>query len=392
MLKGITVKLSPSRVQIDLLNQWFGCQRFVWNQFLAMLQERYEANKTLPFPGKYDLMTLLPPLKREFEFLKETEASSLQATVEYLHQAYLRFFKKQAKYPKFKSLRRSRKTVTIKNNRNIKLTKSGLKVPKLGWIKASWSHTMEFTQIKRLTLFRDSTGDYFASLLVECENQAFTRTGKEVGLDFGQTDLVIGSDGNLRIPSKEYKQYEDKIHQWQRKLSRRRRQAVENQVRLDDAKNYQKAKQQVAKYHRKIKNCRQDYLHKVSKQIVKQYDLIALEDLKVKNLTRNPNNKSYLKRNNHKRHNQAWYTLRCMIQYKGEWYGKTVVPVPPHHTSQDCSCCGYRNKELTLKDRVWICPNCKTTLDRDINAAKNILVKAKEMVLNNPSLERALVK
>lgn len=92
--KGMTVKLSPSIVQMGVLNEWFGCQRFVWNQFLNMLQERYEANKELPFPSKYDLTLLLPPLKNEFEFLKDAESSSLQGVVEYLYQAYIRFFKK----------------------------------------------------------------------------------------------------------------------------------------------------------------------------------------------------------------------------------------------------------------------------------------------------------
>lgn len=377
--KGITVKLSPSIAQMDLLSEWFGCQRFVWNQFLNMLQERYENNKDLPFPGKYDLIILLPSLKNEFKFLKDAESSSLQAVVEYLYQAYIRFFKKQAKYPKFKSRRQAKKSITIKNNRNIELTKSGLKVPKLGWIKAKWSHNLQFNRIKRMTLFQDATGDYFASVLVECESQALPCTGKEIGLDFGQTDLVISSDNELRIPSREYKYYEKKLKDWQRKAARRRRQAIENQVPLDEAKNYQKAKQQVAKYHRKIKNCRQDYLHKVSKQLVEQYDFIALEDLKVKNMVRNPNHKACLKGNNRKRHNQAWYTLRCMLEYKGEWYDKTVVPVPPHYTSQDCACCGYRNKNLTLRDRVWTCPNCHQVLDRDVNAAQNILVKAKAL-------------
>ena len=377
--KGITVKLSPSIVQMAQLNEWFGCQRFVWNQFLNMLRERYKNNKELPFPSKYDLILLLPTLKREFEFLKDAEASSLQAVAEYLYQSYIRFFKRQAKYPRFKSLRHTKKSVTIKNNRNIELTKSGLKVPKLGWIKAKWSHNLEFNRIKRMTIFQDATGDYFASVLVECESQALPRTGKEIGLDFGQTDLVIGSDNALRIPSREYKYYEKKLHKWQRKSARRRRQAIQNQTPLVESKNYQKAKQQVAKYHRKIKNCRQDYLHKISKYLVENYDFIALEDLRVRNMVQNPNNKTCLKSNNRKRHNQAWSMLRELIEYKGEWYDKTVVPVLPHYTSQDCACCGYRNKDLTLSDRVWTCPKCHQILDRDVNAAQNILVKAKAL-------------
>ena len=383
-IKGITVKLTPSVEQAVRLNEWFGCGRFVWNQFLDMLKTRYESNKELPFPRKNDLMILLPPLKNEYPFLKKAESTSLQVVIEYLYQAYIRFFKKQAKYPRFKSLKHSRKSVTIKNNNNdrsIELTKSGLKVPKLGWIKAKWSHTLQFNRIKRMTISQDTTGDYFASVLVECESQTLPRTGKEIGLDFGQKDLVISSDGELRIPSREYEHYENKLHDWQRKMARRRRRAIENHVPLNEAKNYQKAKHQVAKYYHKIKNCRRDYLHKVSKSIVEQYDFIALEDLKVKDFTWK-SNKASSKPNNRKRYSQAWYTLRCLLEYKGVWYGKTVIAVPPQYTSQDCSCCSYRNKDLTLRDRVWTCPECHSVHDRDVNAAQNILVKAKEVALN----------
>ena len=376
MLKGIKVKIYPNQEQIQFIEQNIGNARFVWNQMLDMWSARYQNNPNLPTLGKYDLNGLLPTLKKEYEFLKESESSSLQFVCEALHGSFVDFFKKTRRYPRFKSKKKSAPSFTMKNNKNIELKKNAIKLPKIGWVKARWSDKISFEKIKRVTISRTPSGHYQASVLVESESQVLDKTDKKIGLDMGQTDLMIGSDG-LRIKTRTYKQYEHKLKEWQRKMSRRQRLAKAKGIELDDAKNYQKAKCMVAKYHEKIRNSRKDYLHKVTRQIVEEYDFIAVEDLRVKGMLNRDNSK----RNNHTIANQSWYELRTMFEYKSDWYGKTFIKVDPRYTSQDCSNCHERTgPENDLSVRHWVCSSCKVSHDRDINAGRNILDKGLQLV------------
>ena len=372
MLKGIKVKIYPNQEQTQFIEQNIGNARFVWNQMLDMWNTRYQNNPNLPTLGKYDLNSLLPTLKNQYTFLKESESTSLQFVCETLHSSFVEFFKKTRRHPRFKSKKIATASFTVKNNKNIELKKNAIKLPKIGWVKARWSDNITFDKIKRVTIIRTPSGYYKASVLVESENQVLDKTEKQVGLDMGQTDLMIGSDG-LRIKTRTYKKHELKLKQWQKKMSRRLRLAKEKGIPLDEAKNYQKAKQMVAKYHEKIRNSRKDYLHKVTRQIVEDYDFIAVENLRVKGML----NKDNSKLNNHAIANQSWYELRTMFEYKSDWYGKTFVKVDPRYTSQDCSNCQERTgPKNNLSVRHWVCSSCKTKHDRDINAGQNILNKA----------------
>lgn len=376
MLKGIKVKIYPNQNQIQFIEQNIGNARFVWNQMLNMWNIRYQNNPNLPALGKYDLSLLLPTMKKEYEFLKESESTSLQIVCETLHGSFVEFFKKTRRHPRFKSKKESTPSFTVKNNKNIELDKNYMKLPKIGWVKARWSDNVSFDKIKRVTITRTSSGYYKASVLVESENQVLDKTEKQVGLDMGQSDLMIGSDG-LRIKTRTYKQYEQKLKQWQRKASRRMRLAKEKGIPLDEAKNYQKSKQMVAKYHEKIRNSRKDYLHKTTKKIVTNYDFIAVENLRVKGML----NKDNSKLNNHAIANQSWYELRTMFEYKSDWYGKTLVKVDPRYTSQDCSNCHERTgPKNNLSVRHWVCSSCKVNHDRDVNAGQNILNKGLQLV------------
>lgn len=256
------------------------------------------------------------------------------------------------------------------------LDKNYIKLPKIGWVKARWSDNVLFDKIKRVTITRMPSGYYQASVLVESENQVLDKTDKQVGLDMGQSDLMIGSDGT-RVTTRTYKKYERKLKQWQRKVSRRMRLAKEKGIPLDEAKNYQKAKRMTAKYHEKIRNSRKDYLQKVTTAIVEEYDFIAVEDLRVKGML----NKDNSKLNNHAITNQSWYELRTMFEYKSEWYGKTLVKIDPRYTSQDCSNCHERTgPKNDLNVRHWICSSCGLRHDRDVNAGRNILDKGLQLV------------
>lgn len=372
MLKGIKIKIYPNQEQIQFLEQNIGNARFVWNQMLNMWNTRYQNNPNLPALGKYNLSSLLPTMKKEYEFLKESESTSLQFVCETLHGSFIEFFKKTRRHPRFKSKKKSTSSFTMKNNKNIELKKNAIKLPKIGWVKARWSNNVSFEKIKRVTIIRTPSGHYKASVLIESENQVLDKTDKQVGLDMGQTDLMIGSDGT-RVKTRTYKKYERELKQWQKKMSRRMRLAKEKGIPLDEAKNYQKAKRMVAKYHEKTRNSRKDYLQKVTTAIIEEYDFIAVEDLRVKGML----NKDNIKLNNHAIASQSWYELRTMFEYKSDWYGRTFVKVNPKYTSQDCSNCHERTgPKNDLSVRHWACSNCQTKHDRDINAGRNILNKA----------------
>ena len=376
MLNGIKVKIYPNQNQTQFIEQNIGNARFVWNQMLDMWNTRYQNNPSLPTLSKYDLNRLLPVLKKEYSFLKESESTSLQFVCETLHGSFVEFFKKSRRHPRFKSKKKAKPSFAMKNNKNIELKKNAIKLPKIGWVKARWSDNITFDKIKRVTITRTPSGYYKVSVLVESESQVLDKTDKKIGLDMGQSDLVIGSDGT-RVKTRTYKKYERKLKQWQKKMSRRMRLAKEKGIPLDESKNYQKAKQMVAKYHEKIRNSRKDYLHKTTKQIVSNYDFIAVEDLRIKGML----NKGNSKLNNHAIANQSWHELRTMFEYKSDWYGKTFVKVDPKYTSQDCSNCHERTgPKNDLSVRYWICSSCGVSHDRDINAGQNILNKGLQLV------------
>lgn len=376
LMHGIVVRIYPNEEQEQRIQQFFGNTRYTWNQYLGMTIERYKNNPDLPFMSRYDLERLLPTMKKQDTFLRESDSTSLQYVVETFHRAYMDFFKKKRGFPNFKAKHHPQKSYTSKNNgRSVDLFPNKIKLPKLGEMPARWSDNTPYKRIIRATITQHSSGCYTASILVEREIQPFDETGQSIGLDMGQVDLMIGSDGT-RVPTRQYPVYEAKLRDWQRKMSRRGRLAKERGIPLDESKNYQAAKRMVAKWHEKIKSCRMDYLHKQTTAIVKQYDFIAIEDLGIQRMMKHPsvNNRKCKQANNHKVANQSWYTIRVLFAYKCAWYGKELVVVNPQYTSQDCSNCSKRTgPKNNLSVRHWTCSNCHAEHDRDINAAQNIL-------------------
>lgn len=379
MYKGIKLRIYPNLEQRQQIIDNFGYCRFVWNQMLNMQIERYKNNPNSKFLNGFDMNLLLTQLKREHNFLKQADNTSLQDTCETLAISFQRFFKKQSGYPKFKSrkyLKQSYKAKKIGNN--IRLVNDHyLKLPKLGFIKFKGRLTTD--KIKSATIKLSPSGKFYCVLLTECENQTpFNKTNKSVGLDMGVADLVITSDG-VKYPTIRFdKILARKKKYWERRLARRRLQAqkeiawdkhdkVLEPRELSDFKNVEKARIMVAKYSEKIANQRKYYLHKITTDLVKQYDVIKIEDLKTNNLLHNHKLARAIA-------NQGWRELRSMLEYKCEWYGKQLVTVNPRKTSQICSNCGYDDGKHTLDIRDWTCPQCGVHHDRDINAAKNILM------------------
>jgi transposase, IS605 OrfB family, central region len=377
-LKGLKVRIYPNKKQKLFIQCNFGYTRFVWNQMLGMMIERHKNNPDAPFLNAFALNNLLPALKKECPWLKEAESTSLQNSNHDLVEAYKKFFKQKHGFPKFKSKKQFKQSYQSKFvNQNIKqVALHYLKLPKLGVLRFRSGKPIPET-IKSVTIRKTFTGHYFAVLLVEDESQVFRKTNACIGLDFGVSDLLIGSD-EQKVPSVRFdKRQSQKMHDWQKRLARRRLQAQKemawdkhNKVlqprTLSDFKNVQKAQLMVAKLHEKVANQRQNYLHQITTKLVRSYDLIVIEDLKAKNMMRNHKLARAIA-------NQAWGKIRRMLTYKCAWYDKKLVRVNPYKTSQICSHCGHDDGKHELAVREWVCPQCDTHHDRDINAAKNIL-------------------
>ncbi len=376
--QGLKLRLYPNQEQQLKIKLNFGCNRFVWNQMLNMLITRHQNNPAAQFLNAFDLNNLLPALKAEYPWLKDAESTSLQVTNHDLIEAFKQFFKKQHGFPKFKSRKYPKQSYQCKAvNQNIKVVDSHhIQLPKLGSVSFR-AGRLPVGKIKAVTIRLSTTGKFYANVLVDTTVEELPKTSKAVGIDMGVADLIITSAG-VKYPTIRFdKRLSKKLHYWEKRLARRRRQAEKeiawdkhNKIpeprELSDFKNYLKAKHMVAKYNEKIANQRDNYLHNITKELVEQYDVIKIEDLKTKNLLKNHQLARAIA-------NQSWRKLRLMLEYKCAWYGKQLITVNPRKTSQLCSACGYDDGKHTLEIRQWTCPNCGSNHDRDINAATNIL-------------------
>ena len=377
MLKGVKIRLYPNKDQQGKLLQMFGNNRFVWNQMLGMAKQRYQNNPSSQFVNEYGMDYLLKRLKQEYPFLKKSEARSLQISNHYLAQSFKVLFKHQGGYPRFKSRKATKQSYTGDGTNCKVLAKRYMRLPKIGCIKTSKTSRLEGLKIKRYTVTLDPTGKYYLSLMVDDPNiHSLEKTGEVVGIDMGVADLAITSDG-YKYPKFEANWYEQQATKAQSKFSKRKQRALVKvrqwnhnhktvKEELEDYSNWQRARQQKARYQAKIANKRKDYLHKITTELVRSYDVIVIEDLKTKNLLKNHSLAKSIS-------NNSWYLFREMLEYKCKWYGKQLIVVSPDYTSQICSNCGYHSGKKPLEIREWTCPKCGANHDRDINASINIL-------------------
>jgi putative transposase len=354
MLKSFKYKIKPNEEQIVLLNKHFGSVRFVYNYYLNERKVEYETNKqTLNY---YDNANSLTKLKKmeEFKWLKEISSQSLQYSLKCLEGSYNGFFKGRTKFPRFKS-KHDRNSFCVPQY--TKVVDGKLIIPKFkDPIKMIQDRKFK-GEIRQCTLSKTPTGEYFVSILVEGDHRKFEKTGKRVGIDLGIKDFVITSDGYKYKNNRYTKTYEKKLKDNQKHLSRK----------VKGSNRYNEQKLKVARLHKKITNSRLDNLHKTSTQLVKKYDTIFLEDLNIKGMVKNHKLAKHIS-------DMGWGKFITMLEYKAEWNDKQIIKIDRFFpSSKQCSCCGYINQDLDLGIREWTCPSCKTKLDRDLNASKNIL-------------------
>lgn len=369
MLRAIKIRLYPNKTQTEQFNKLLGCYRVVYNQCLARKIKSYEETKTsenLSSLGKFFYHELLKD--DNFIWLREHNTKVLKQAIIDMLSAYKNFFERHTGYPKFKSKHDNKQScrfelgaiskrndyttyhLSLANIRNVRFRCNN---------KYAQYLQKHHDNIRQATLTKLPCGEYYLSILVDgsLTHKGLQDTDKAVGIDLGVKDFVITSDGEVFNNLHFKKSQANKIKRLQRQLSRKEK----------GSNNRNKARLKLAKAYKKINDRKQYYLHQVSNTLINENQVICMEDLNVKGMLRNHKLAEPIQEMN-------FGEFRRMLEYKAKWYGRTVVYVDRFYpSSKTCHNCGYINKELKLSDRRWICPQCGGVIERDHNAALNIL-------------------
>ena len=357
------LRLYPNNDQKQFLAKQFGCCRFVYNYMLDLKIKEYKVGNKL---SKFDLIKQLTPLKKqeEYAFLNDVYTVSLQQSINALDDAFIKMYKGQNKYPKFKS-RKSRQSFTYAYPC---ISGTKLWLPKhRTWVQFRDGRTIE-GKLKKITISKDADGTYWASVLAEQDIQIPDKPsslGKTVGIDLGLKDFAILSDGTKVINPRFAEHYACRIKKAQKHLSRKHK----------GSKRYEKQRIKIAKLYKRVKWLRHEFIHSLVNWLLSENQTVCLETLSVKKMMQG----SKLARSIA---SASWTEFVRVLKYKTEWLGKQVIQISKFAaTTKVCSCCGHKIKSIPLSIREWTCPECGTHHDRDVNAARNILLQAVNLAL-----------
>lgn len=352
--KTYKFRLYPNKEQEKTLANYFGSVRFVYNHFLAERKEQYE--KTKKSSNYYEQAKKLTAMKKTdtYSWLGEINSQTLQQVLRHLETAYVNFFKGRAKFPCFHSKKHGGSFAVpqhfkVEANRIfIPKFKSGIRLAKSQEVKG---------ELRNMTVSATPSGKYYVCILTQLKVEDLEKTNLSVGIDLGLKDFVITSDGGRYTSNKFIKKYSKKLALMQKHLSRKKK----------GSGSWNKQRIKVARLHEKIMSCRNDKLHEISIDLIRKYDVICCEDLNVKGMVKNHHLAQSIS-------DASWGSFITMLEYKAKWYGKTLSKIGRFYPSSKlCHHCDYVKEDLALSDRFYTCPNCGNLIDRDLNAAMNIL-------------------
>ena len=337
-----------------MLANYFGSVRFVYNHFLAKRKEQYE--QTRKSSNYYEQAKELTAMKKTeaYSWLKEINSQTLQHALRHLETAYVNFFKGRARFPRFHSKKHGGSFAVPQH---FKVEGNRIFIPKFkGGIRFAKSQDV-LGELRNMTVSVTPGGKYYVCIMAQVVVGDLEKTNLSVGIDLGLKDFVITSDNDRYSSNKFIKKYSKKLSTMQKHLSRKKK----------GSGSWNRLHIKVARLQEKIMSCRKDKLHKISIDLIRRYDVVCCEDLNVKGMVRNRHLAKSVS-------DASWSTFVTMLEYKAKWYGKTLVKIGRFYpSSKTCHHCGHVKEDLSLSDRYYTCPNCGELIDRDLNAAKNIL-------------------
>lgn len=358
-LQAFQFDLRPNGEQTRNLRQFTGSCRFVYNKALALNIERYEKKeKRLGYAG---LCALLPNWKMEHEFLCNVPSQALQQALKNLERAYTNFFQKRADFPKFKK-KGQRESFRIPQGFEVDNQNGRIKVPKVGWMRYRKSQDV-LGEAKNITI-SESCGKWFVSIQTEREVETPQHPSTSaVGVDWGVVNFVTLSDGEVVDQCQPLKKFLPKLAKWQRRMARKKK----------FSKNWRKAKARITKLHSKIANIRKNFVHNISNDISKNHVVVVIEDLQVGNMSKRATKQVAQKSGlNRAILDASPFELRRQLEYKTQWLGGLLVPVPPQNTSRKCPECQHVSAENRKSQAKFVCVECGFSANADFVGAVNI--------------------